>query len=351
MIPIEKQAAHLLAGLKLPGGWEVVKKLERGPEDTGGVYSACYEVRLDGRRGFLKAFDYSGAAKVGEDTTEQIANILNAYNLERRILAECSENRCKNVIQLLATGSVEVPGVVKYPNVEYLILEYAEFGDVRIALSKGTLTLKWKLRSLHQLANGLRQIHNLSIAHQDLKPSNIVSVTESLTKLTDFGSAAPIRAGDSELPSRLRRHISGSWAYAPPELLYFEINPNTVIRRIGCDLYLLGSMAAFYFTNMNMTALIKKNLADSVSWENPETYGHYVDVKSYLVQAFEQALEDVRSCIADDRIRDKMMLAIRYLCNPDPEKRGHEKTIRQSGPNYNLERIVTMFDVIATRLI
>ena len=349
MIPVEKQAAQMLVGRTLPDGWEVIEKLKRDPSHTGGVYSSCYLVKNGTRRGFLKAFDYSGALKVGEDSAQLLKNILNAYTLERDILSSCKENRCKNIIRLLDTGNIEIEDAAQYPRVEYLILEFAEKGDIRNTLSEKQLTLKIQLRSLHQLANGLRQIHKLKYAHQDIKPSNIVRCGDGITKITDFGSAVPVYSEVMSLPRHLQMPIPGSWAYAPPELLYGDLNVNSAIRRIGCDLYLLGSMVAFYFTNMNMTALIKNNLADSVSWENPETYGKYPEVKSYVNAAFQLALGDIAQQINDNEIKDQVLLVVRFLCNPDPAKRGHEKTISQLGSNYDLERFVTIFDVIASK--
>lgn len=351
MIPKEKQAAQLLEGKTLEGGWMVKKKLNTDKHNTGGVYSSCYEVENGDRKGFLKAFDYSAAAKVGTNTADQIRNILNAFSLERTILITCKDFRCKNVIQLFQHGSVEVEEAARYPNVEYLILEYAEKGDVRDAINEDRATLMWKIKSLHQLANGLKQIHNLSIAHQDIKPSNIVTLRNDITKLTDFGSAIFLSNQGQDLPLHLQKEFAGTWEYAPPELLYGEIDSNSVIRRIGCDLYLLGSMIAFYFTNMSMTALIRLNLDDSLHWTIRGNHGRYTEIKSFLVLAYEEALEDIRRKIDNDVIRDSLVTVVRYLCHPDPKLRGHIKNINEIGPNYNLERFVTMFDRMEKDLI
>jgi serine/threonine protein kinase len=257
MIPKERQAAQMLERRKVGDGWRIIKKIEKLPHNTGGVYSCCYEVENEGRRGFLKAFDYSSADKVGRDGPEQMRDILDAYLYETEILTICTDSGCKNVIRLLDQGNLDIAEAQQYPRVEYLILEYAGKGDIRDALKDKQLTLEWKMRSLHQLANGLRQIHSLSIAHQDIKPSNLVNLTNGATKITDFGSAVLLNNSIRDIPKLLQKNYCGTWEYAPPELLYGEINNNSIIRRIGCDLYLLGSMVAFYFTNMSMTSLIK----------------------------------------------------------------------------------------------
>jgi serine/threonine protein kinase len=342
MIKKQDQAAEMLLGRTLKDGWIVLRKMERKEFQTGGVYSSCYEVEREGIKGFLKAFDYSGASRVGDGTVDEVKNILMAFTLERDILKECN-GRCRNIISLLNDGNIEIEDAKYYPKVEYLILEYASQGNIRNVLDRNKNILEWKARSLHQLANGLNQIHKINIAHQDIKPSNVVALGNGETRLTDFGSAVPLHKSIDELPQHLKKPFAGSWEYAPPELLYGELSDDPVERRIGCDLYLLGNMVAYYFTNMNMTALIKDNLQVNLQWTNPETYGRYKELKPYLIMAFENALNDVSSQINDKQFQEFVIDAIRYLCNPDPKRRGHEKTISERGPNYSLERFLTLF--------
>jgi serine/threonine protein kinase len=349
MIPENEQAAQLLEGRVLKGGWRVLNKKTMDSHQTGGVYSCYYEVENGDRKGFLKAFDYSSAAKASDEFTKEINNITSAYNLEKEILEICRDSGCKNVIEILDSGFINVEEATNYQRVEYLILELAEEGDVRNVLHEQKVTLEWKIRSLHQLAKGLNELHRLSIAHQDVKPSNIVQ-TSGRTKLSDFGSATTINRDKTNLPYHQLKNLAGTWRYAPPELLYGDVATDDTIRRIGCDLYLLGSMVAFYFTDMSMTALIKANLSDTLCWTDHENYGKYQSIKAYVINAFEQALEDIGRKINDDFLRDKIIEIIRYLCNPDPMKRGHKKNIAERGSNFGLQRFITMFDVLARKI-
>lgn len=343
----QNQAAFLLEGKILEDGWVVGKQIANKYEDRGGVYSCCYEVSNGERKGFLKAFDYSGAEKAGvKDTAEYLKNILNAFTLEKKILDLCTNSKCKNVIRLLSHGGLIIEEA-RYPKVEYLILEFAEKGDLQSALEENNQKMEWKLRSLHQLCKGLNQIHKLNIAHQDLKPQNIV-ITEESTKISDFGSAMPIYESFENLPEHLKSDYCGTWAYAPPDLLYGEVHDDPITSRIGCDIYLLGSMIVYYFTNINMTALIKDNLAPELCWTNwKNNYGKYKEVLPFLIQAFEESLDQIRKEINDKDVEEKVILMIRYLCHPDPTRRGHQKNINGTGENYDLNRFITMFDVLA----
>lgn len=348
MLNKKQYAAELLLGKVLADGWKVVNKIIKEGHKTGGAYSSCYEVENGERKGFLKGFDYAGAEKVSDKSSlEQLQNIVNAFVLEREMLEICTLHNCRNVITILSHGELEVEEAGKYPKVHYLILEYADKGDVRDALREERATLEFKLRSLHQLANGLNQIHKISIAHQDVKPSNIVTFQNNITKITDFGSAVSLSYDMNKLPDHLKNSYGGTWDYAPPELLYGETSSNEVIRRIGCDLYLLGSMIVFYFTNSSMTGLIRANLEDSLCWTNAQNIGRYKEIRPFLIAAFEQALVDIGNDINNDKIKDDLLLVIRYLCNPDPTLRGHKKNASY-GPQYSLERFITIFDRLAT---
>ena len=56
------QPARLLLGRELPGKWKVVEAAARKPNATGGHFSVGYIAEnQDGRKGFLKAMDYTAA--------------------------------------------------------------------------------------------------------------------------------------------------------------------------------------------------------------------------------------------------------------------------------------------------
>src|SRR5688500_2118674 len=97
--PIDNSApATRLLGAKLAGGWTVTKKLERPPNATGGQFSAGYEVENeDGRRGFLKALDFS-AAFDNPDPARELQAMTTAFNFERDLLERCKAKRLDKVV-------------------------------------------------------------------------------------------------------------------------------------------------------------------------------------------------------------------------------------------------------------
>jgi len=354
MLKDEEKAAHLLLGKKLNGGWEVTKKYDRTEIQTGGIYSCCYEVQRineGGNRevGFLKAIDYSDADKATDDTVDLIQNITNSYKYEKQILEICLNRGLTNIIRLVDSGGINVEEAVKYPRVEYLILENADHGDVRNVLANNQVNFAWKIRSLHQITKALHQLHKVGIAHQDIKPSNVVNFSNKRTKLTDLGSACSKDRIQVDLPAHLEDNYSGSFEYSPPELLYGYLSGSWEERRILCDLYLLGNMIVFYFLNVSMNSLIKNNLDRKLWWERPGMQGNFEYVKPYLKEAFEKSLEDFRSAVEFEDAKDELELALRFLCNPDPKLRGHSKNLSQKYNQYGLARFLTIFDRIARK--
>ena len=336
--------AYKLAGLKLEGGWTVGLMLEPGSDATGGNFSCCYHVTNErGTAAFLKALDFSMALRA-PDPAKALQSLTEAYNFERDLLARCGARRMDRVVKAIADGKVTV-NFSELGVVQYLILESAD-RDLRSQLSlMRQVDLAWKVRALHHMATGLNQLHGSNIAHQDLKPSNVLVFEEGrISKLADLGCAS-VRG--SSCP-RDDRPFAGDPRYAPPESLYGHQDPEWGGRRLGCDVYLLGSMVVFMFTGLSMTSLIASNLQPNFTWDN--WTGSYQDVLPYVRDAFGKATNTFAEEIPEGALREELKLAVQLLCDPDPSKRGHPlNRVGVSSP-FSLQRFVTRFDLLARRL-
>ena len=103
--------------------------------------------------------------------------------------------------------------------------------------------LAFIFRSLHNTAVGLQQLHKNGIAHQDLKPSNVL-VFDKVSKISDLG-----RASTQEISFRYDNLIiPGDRNYAPIEQLYNYHFCNDFEEKFAADLYLLGSLFIFFFS-------------------------------------------------------------------------------------------------------
>lgn len=336
--------AKQLEGMTLEGGWVVGKMIELPPNGTGGNFSCGYQVQnKDGTKAFLKALDYSRALSAS-DPARELQLMTEAYNFERDMLERCRNRHLDRVVRAITDGKVIVPSPSGGNVVQYLIFELAE-RDVRVQLDiTGQCDLAWILRSLHQIATGLKQLHGEGIAHQDLKPSNVLVFDgSSISKVGDVGRAACKGFN----PPHEDEVIAGDPSYAPLEQFYGYTDPEWTRRRLGCDTYLLGSMVVFFFTGLSMTHLLAKNL-DKSFW--PDTWARgYDEVLPYVQEAFSRAVDEFGSHISNAKLREELMVAVRQMCNPDPKHRGHPNNQSRNGNSFSMERYVGLFNLLAYR--
>jgi serine/threonine protein kinase len=333
--------SECLEGLVLEDNWKVIRKATSDEMSTGGRYTAGYLVQRDGESAWLKAMDWSEALKVSADSSKIVAQVLSAFNYERDLHEYCLDRRLSNVVRIVGTGQITID---KFPNlpVFYLILEKG-VSDVRKEMGNINRDYYWVFRTLHQIAKGINQLHTNNIAHQDIKPSNIISFSGNIKKLGDLGSACCGKPIFQNVPDHIEQRIPGTYAYAPPELLYKEINPNWDIRRKASDLYQLGSLIVFFLTKRQMNDIIKSHLHQSLHWDRDISYSSYRDVLVYVNQAFGRALDEISIEITDEYLREQIIPVIQQLCNPNPEKRGHPRNFMENSSNFSLIRYITTF--------
>lgn len=334
--------AEQLNGLVLEGGWKVVSKVERPPTATGAHFSCGYIVESDkGVRGYLKALDYSRAL-VSPDPAEVLRVMTEAFTYERALCQKCVDKRMRRVVAAIGDGTVYVhaddPGSV----VQYLIFELAD-RDVRAYLDVfDHFDTAWSLRALHHVATGLKELHGAGIAHQDLKPSNVLVFEKEGSKVADLGRA--VYRGSLGPWDNIE--VAGDKTYAPPELLYGYVGDDWNIRRFGCDAYLLGSMVVFFFGRGSMTSLLLSEMGEAYHWRTWS--GTFYDVLPYLRDAFGRAVR----CFARDvpaDVREEIRIIVCQLCEPDPRLRGHPQNLWGGGNQYSLERYVSKFNLLASK--
>ena len=332
--------AQLLVGKELSNGWKVEKLIDRSTSATGGHFSTSYIVRsLSGDQAFLKAMDYRKALE-SPDPAKALQRMTEAFNFERDVLQKCMSNNLSRIVKVLDSGTVPAGGDDPSSVVQYLIFELAR-GDIRsfVDYSKA-VDNAWILRSLHQASAALRQLHNAQIAHQDLKPSNLLVFDDKRSKLADLGRASDRQHSSpfDDLP------CAGDRSYAPPELLYGHISQDWRIRRLACDLYLLGSLLVYFYTSVSITHMIFSRLDEEHHYDN--WGGPYEEVLPYIRRVFSQLVRDLSEKLPPV-FSAELVEVVKQLCDPDPLQRGHPKTIMYLGNQYSLERYVSKFDMLA----
>ena len=161
--------------------------------------------------------------------------------------------------------------------------------------------------------------------------------------ISDLGSAS-LRGASSP-----RDHLwcAGDPSYAPPETLYGYVDPDWSWRRLGCDVYLLGSMIVYFFTGLSMTGLFCDELDANYHWKN--WAGTYSDVLPYVRDAFGRAAETFRLHVPNALLAKELKPMVSQLCEPDPKLRGHPHNRLGSANPLSLEKYVSTLDLLARR--
>ena len=109
---------------------------------------------------------------------------------------------------------------------------------------------------------------------------------------------------------------------------------------------MLGNLAAFLYSGVNMTANLLSHLDQQ---HHPSKWtGTYKEALPYLQNAFAAVLDDLAPRI-DERVRDAIVSLVAQLCNPDLSRRGHPKGLGRFD-QYSLERFVSLLDLATRRL-
>lgn len=338
-------------------GWNVISKIpspDMSKGETGGNFSICYFVEKNGEECFMKVLDYRhlyfGHLSSGEMRIDVVNRGTQEFKYEMDLSRRCTEHNLKRVVAFVDGGEIEIPEFI-IPTVTYIIYEKAE-GNIRqvLDLTRKTLlldklnSLSDKLKSLHDITLGVQQLHNIDISHQDIKPSNILYVLGE-SKLGDLGRALCLDSSVS-CPFSLKG-FWGDLGYAPPEALFRFYLEDEKLRIYQMDNYMIGSLIVYYICGVSFNTLMNSHLP--INMKDMARSGiSYSEAKLQLVNAYHSALLDFENDIDIDDIKRPLVQIVEYLCNPDPEKRGHPKNVAKSSrtSNYNLERTISELDLI-----
>lgn len=320
--------ANSLLNQVTDSGWTVTEKITN-TSSTGGTFCVQYLVTHEnGQTGFLKALDFSRA--FGRDILE-MQKLVNEYIFENNILRLCDERNMTRVITPLDAGKIAAPVMQPpYNEVYYLIFELAD-GDFRNRHLEVTQK-HWvpSFKAIHHVAVGITQLHAAGIAHQDIKPSNILCFDGKGSKISDLGRVTD-RNGTSPFSSL---PFPGDRNYAPPEHFY-AYNPSCTFEgRISSDIFMVGSLLYHIVTDIQINASLFDEYNKII---NGIPINNYSDALPILNTAFGTVLNDLRKqsmSLFNQSITDQLLKIITEMCNPDVTKRG-KKGIGEHPPKMN----------------
>lgn len=336
--------AQALIGYTFKTGWKVKREHLRPDNATGGAFSICLDVEKDGKEYFMKALDFDAHLRKSDNAGDEVKaiNDMTAQHLyEERLCKICKEGNLKKVVHVIDSGQEIVPSLNIL--VPYLIFDKADM-DVHDFLEKvEQFDFVWHLKTLHQVALGLLELHKVRITHQDIKPSNILFFNNDV-KLSDLG-----RSFCEYVQSPFEeKQYPGDHNYWPPEKRYSRNIEKSWEQRCLTDCYLLGSLMTYYLTRESMNSIMDRHMPQSM---HPSTFnGRWEEVVGPLKIAFVEALTEIEETIpyrrkgskSEEIFRNRLLFTIERLCFPIYEERGFVKyQKRGSQMLYQTERAMS----------
>jgi len=260
----------------------------------------------------------------------------------------CRDVAMSRIVKLLDYEDFILPedGNDQTKKVCCLVFEIGE-GDLRAKFNiSDNPKYSWRLRVLRDVALALDQLHRRGVAHLDVKPSNVISISDEKTgvmKLGDLGRA--IRKG---IPGPFDSYTwPGDGNYMPPEKWYGHNSSQWNDEREAADAYLLGNLFVFLITGLPMNTLLYNEIPEPF---RPNNYRGKFDpqlldvlrqaqLKSLAIHVF-PALQGTNRQEIESMILD--------LTQPDPGVRG-DRAARKRGL-VGLDRFHQRLHRIARRL-
>ncbi|HET7501237.1 MAG TPA: serine/threonine-protein kinase, partial [Kofleriaceae bacterium] len=141
-----------------------------------------------------------------------------------------------NVVQVFATGS--------FDDRPYIAMELLDGADLGSIVDKhGPLDSLSAAHAVLDAAQGLAAAARAGLIHRDVKPSNLVRLSDGRVKVTDFGLAKPVDPG-SEPALTAMGVVVGTPDYIAPE----QARGEPIDERV--DIYALGGTMYFLLTGV-----------------------------------------------------------------------------------------------------
>lgn len=141
-----------------------------------------------------------------------------------------------NVVQVFATGT--------FDERPYIVMELLDGTDLGTTVEKGRpLDSLAAAHATLDAAQGLAAASKAGLIHRDVKPSNLVRLSDGRVKVTDFGLAKPVDPG-AEPALTAMGVVVGTPDYIAPE----QARGEAIDERV--DIYALGGTLYFLLTGM-----------------------------------------------------------------------------------------------------
>lgn len=233
--------------------------------------------RLDGRYEIREIIGVGGMAYVYKayDTIDDrivAVKILKDEYIHNEEFSRRFKNESKAIAILSHPNIVRVIDVSFGDNLQYIVMEYIDGITLKEYIEQQKV-LQWKevVHFIVQILHALQHAHDKGIVHQDVKPQNIMLLSDGTIKVTDFGIARFSRAVGQQ--SEQGDKAIGSVHYISPEQARAEItDEKSDIYSVGVMMYeMLTGRLPFESDNAVSVAIMQmQSVAERPTVINPD---------------------------------------------------------------------------------
>lgn len=339
-----------LLGMTLASGWTLVDRLEPTVGSSGGTFGVGYKATRNSQIAFVKAIDFVDAINAADPLVE-LSKLTGIANFEKEVLEYCAAKGMSKVLRFIGHEYVTVGNSANpLDRVSCLIMEAGEEDLRRLVNANGLSSCSWNLLVMRDVSQAIAQLHRGGIAHQDIKPSNVISVQKER-----FQNSKSMKVGD--LGRVVRRDQAGpfdslSWPgdlrYSPPERWYDFVPSGWGNARDASDAYMLGSLLIYLFTATTLQSLVANYLP--LNFHPGKWTGSFdEDLLPILIDAHARVIDEHLLPNLIPEVADEVVNIARNLTHPDPRLRGDAKARRQVGKPIGMDRIHQKFVLLSLK--
>lgn len=334
--------AKELVGFTIAERWELKRLLHEKPPESGGNFGTgyvAYDLKEKVER-FVKVVDFRARLA----NISQLTAMLQIAQFEVEMHRHCA--RLSRVVRMIDHGQLFF---VSSAGQEYsllcLVLERGE-GDIKSHVDfLPDRSPYWKLWVLRDVALAVTQIERANLAHNDIKPSNVIRFESKgpnhNIKLGDIGRAVT-KQGTGPFDSL---EWAGDPRHRPIETLYGLKETEFQNRHTAADAYMLGNLMSFLFAGVSLTERVVNSIPEEY---RPGNYtGEYQKLLDIIRHAWTAIVQGQIAPTFPPELRNELTAILSSLTEPDPRVRGDLRARR--GGMVGMDRIYAKLERLAHR--
>ena len=215
-------------------------------------------------------------------------------------------------LQLNHQNVTKILDVDKSENMVWMMMPLCELGDMNAFFRTRDASLETNVNIMKQITAGIEYLHNQDIVHRDIKPGNVLVVSESpiQLQLTDFDVSKCL---DPEVETSLMSSNVGTLAFKAPEF-FQRTSPGKIEYHRNVDIYAAG----LTFLAILQAEKGKKMLIPHIETPMDDSELHVPSIGQLIAERIKYRVPELSIVKIEEPQRSLMSLISQMTCiNPE----------------------------------